>query len=437
MGDTKKTHWIKPQCDKFDLDDDGRSVAEIKDFIMSLDPKGADTAASAYQDAATRLATTLDAIDEVSGELAKIWEGDSSVKAQKALKLLHETVRNLSDGLQRMGKPLNQLADKIREHQDFVENTMFAWSDQPTNVFGKPITWDDSAWGAYKTIDKGWETGSQDELAGQHLRALTNDLYHIYVQFPDSVQKNLPDIKDPSPPDPKDTKDNFDPRDLLKQHPYNPGGNGDLDLNGPDSPDGGGLDRPEFPGGDTGLDGTGGDGTGRDGTGADGTGQNGTGTGGVGNGAGIDGSRVGDRTGADTSTASAPNIPDPSRTGVGDSPNGNDSRSTNLSDFNTPTHDGSPSPTASPTSHSSTNGTSNGTSSGGTTGVSGAVAAPAQGASTVRTGNAAGGMGVPVVPHGGGHGGNEERTSEMFSWLKEEDDVWTGPLDGVVNGHIG
>ncbi|MEU0565522.1 WXG100 family type VII secretion target [Nonomuraea sp. NPDC005983] len=431
MGDTKKTHWIKPQSERFDVDDGGRSVAEIKNFITSLEPKSAETAATAYQDAATRLATTLDALDEVSGELAKIWEGDSSVKAQKALKLLHETIRNLSDGLHRMGKPLNQLADKLREHKDFVENKSYAWSD---NQFTFNDDWKDF----WYTIDKGVEWGSQNELAGKHLAVLSKDLLEIYRQFPDYVQKDLPDIKDPSGSDSRDTKDtkvNFDPRDLLKQHPYNPGGNGDLDLNGPDSPDGGGTDRSDFPGGDTT-----GDGTGRDGTGADGTGQNGTGasTGGVGNGTGIDGSRAGDRTGADTSTASAPNIPDPSQmNGVGDSPNGNDSRSTNLSDFRTPTHDGSPTLTASPTSSPTSYSNTNGTSSGGTTGVSGSVAAPAPGASAVRAGNGAGGMGVPVVPHGGGHGGGEERASEMFSWLKEEDDVWTGPVDGVVNGHIG
>ncbi|MGP3938016.1 hypothetical protein [Nonomuraea sp. KM88] len=73
MADSsKKTHWIRHGLGDFTVDDDGRSVAEIRTFIMSLDPDGVKTAATAYRSAASVLARTLDTIDDVSAELARI-----------------------------------------------------------------------------------------------------------------------------------------------------------------------------------------------------------------------------------------------------------------------------------------------------------------------------------------------------------------------------
>lgn len=50
------------------------------------------------------------------------------------------------------------------------------------------------------------------------------------------------------------------------------------------------------------------------------------------------------------------------------------------------------------------------------------------------TGN---GMGMPFMPMGGGGAGAEERTNEGGTWLTEDDDVWGGETEGVVNDRIG
>jgi hypothetical protein len=47
------------------------------------------------------------------------------------------------------------------------------------------------------------------------------------------------------------------------------------------------------------------------------------------------------------------------------------------------------------------------------------------------------GTGMPFMPMGGGGAGAEERTNEGGTWLTEDDDVWGGETEGVVNDRIG
>ncbi|WP_113702592.1 WXG100 family type VII secretion target [Nonomuraea lactucae] len=427
---TKKTHWIKTSCGNFDVDDDGRSVAEVKDFITSLDPVGVETAATAYIDASTKLAATLDVIDEVSGELAKIWEGEASVEAQKALRLLHDTIINLSTGLDHMGKPLETLGAKIREHKDFVENGTATWS----NPIGDPGSWDDSMPGYFRTIDKGWEWGSQDELAGQHLRALTKDLYESHVRFPDYVQKELPNIQDSTVPGPDTTK--VDTPHIPRVNPASYNG----DLSGIGSGQNG-LNRSGYPDGSdfgrTGLDGT------NDPRFPDGTrdpdqlrlpgDQNGPGD------PTNQGTGRPDQNGQPGVSSTNPKFPDnPNGTHL----NGTDPRSTNLSDYTPPKIDNSPNSPFSPTStNPSTSYAPNSSPISGTgpgTGLGhGLTAGDAAALRAANGANGTGGMGMPMLPLGATGTGGEERTNETSTWLKEEDDVWVGKLENVVDGQIG
>ncbi|NUW30214.1 WXG100 family type VII secretion target [Nonomuraea sp. SMC257] len=473
----KATHWIKTQCDNFSVDDDGRSVAEVKNFILKLAPETFDGAATAYADAAERLAKTLDVIDEVSGELAKIWKGKASVDAQKALRQLHDTIVNLSGGMDGMAKPMQHLADRVREHTDFVQNKAMAWSD---NQF----TFNDSVADFYHTIDQGIEWGSQDELAGKHLAAFNKDLYEAYAHFPDFVQKDLPDIKDPTPPGADGIKDvNFD-------NPFKKGGvmpagynggdfnGGGLNGNGINTPGGGlGLDDPSKRDGGSGdvnvpgMPGGPGGSTPGGGTGGD------TGTGGVGTPGGIDTSGGVNTPGGGVTdpsqggTTPGTHITDPSK-GITDPSKGitmpGGSTATQLADYQRPnvpdatTSGWNPTSYTSPTTtgpnsttnpHSTSspygaynpNGTYNPNGASTADGVSttgrgdGSAAANAQ-QLAARGSTSAGGLGsgFPVGHMGGGGGGEQESDRQSQYWLHIDDEHWTeGAYDDAVSDKLG
>ncbi|MEV0591859.1 WXG100 family type VII secretion target [Nonomuraea cavernae] len=447
----KQTHWIKKQCMNGDLDDDGRSVAEIKNFIKALDPVATETASTSYKDASARLVKTLEEIDKVSVELGKIWEGKASVEAQKALRLLHDTIVNLSDGLEKMSKPLASLSDTIREHQDFVNSNSFAWSQEWSG------SWDDSTPGWFKTIDKGVEWGSQDELAGQHLRAFTNDLAKIHQQIPDTVEKNLPSITAPALPTPT-----YKPVDLgdtpkypkngpQDTNPYgnNPNGNNpnpyDNNPNGnnpsvtnPNVTDPNATDPNA-----TDPNATDPNATDPNATNPNVTDPNGNGPGNTDN---VNGNIPGtDQPGIDPASLN------PDGTNGSANPNGTDPRSTGLSDYQPPKLDTAPISTIGPNSSTSPttilpagNPSATAVPGGGIpgTGTNVGTNLPVNmnGSTSLRAGgNMTGmnGMGMPFMPMGGmGAGGGEERTSESSTWLVEDDDVWGGPAKEVVDDTI-
>ncbi|MEV0196935.1 WXG100 family type VII secretion target [Nonomuraea sp. NPDC050691] len=476
----KATHWIKTQCDNFSVDEGGRSVAEVKNFITMLSAETFEGAATAYSDAAGRLAQTLDTIDEVSAELAKIWKGKASVEAQKALRQLHDTIVNLSGGMEGMAKPMQTLADRVREHKDFVEGGTATWS----NPVGDMGSWDDSVGGVFRTIDKGWETGSQDELAGKHLGVFNKDLYEAYARFPDFVQKDLPDIKDPVLPTDNQSKNvNFDDSPFkgnrVTPTGYSGGdftgggvngdgtnGSGGLNLDDPSKRDGGSGDVngpgvpgvPGGPGGSTPGGGTDG-GSGRGGVGS---------PGGIGTPGGVDTPGGGVTDPSQGATTPGSHITDPSK-GLTDPSKGittpGGSTATELADYQLPkvpdattsgwnpnnttwptpspnsttnphttsTPYGVPNPNANPNAASAADGVS-------TTGrFDSSSAANAQ--QLAARGGGAGGMGtgVPMVPmHGGGGGSEQERDRESQYWLHTDDDDWTGgALDGVVSDRLG
>ncbi|MGP3938015.1 hypothetical protein [Nonomuraea sp. KM88] len=108
------------------------------------------------------------------------------------------TIRNLCGGIDRMDGPLDALGETLRHHKNVVENTSGSWSKVTFDLLGSI---NDSVPDFSRTIDHGWEFGSQDELAGRHLRALNNDLAEIFPRFPDSVEKELPRINPQAGPE--------------------------------------------------------------------------------------------------------------------------------------------------------------------------------------------------------------------------------------------
>ncbi|MCA2224270.1 hypothetical protein [Nonomuraea aurantiaca] len=454
----KKTHMIKTSCPPLEVDDDGRSVAEVKNFVKSLDPTAVKQAGNAYLDACSTLAGAQKVIEQINVEMAKCWGGKASVEAQEALRVLHATVRELSDKLNWMGRPLQSLGERLVEHQEFMDKSGLAWSD---NTF----TFDDSSPGWYRTMDKGVEWGSQDELAGQHLRLLNDDLTLTYQQLPDSFHKEVPDIKDPAGVPPPVTPLNTDFS--------NPGGPG-----GPGGP-GNGYNGYNDTGGYNGTGDNGGLGDNGRGIGSDGSNRNGVDTpttpkfpndtqtpDPTGNGT-TDPTKGATVPGATDPTKGATDptggITDPTKgltdptkgmtdptSGLTDPTKGLSApTSTKLEDFQppsdwNPTHTPTSTPNSNPTitspnanfpSSPNSSSPSSGplTSAGGSGGMASALPTTQAGLKA-GTGN---GMGMPFMPMGGAGGGTEERTNEGGTWLTEDDDVWGGETDGVVSDRIG
>ncbi|GAA3615694.1 hypothetical protein GCM10022419_121230 [Nonomuraea rosea] len=429
--DLKAVHPIRlNESASFSVNDDGRSVAEIKTFIQMLNPAIIQRAAASYLAASDKLLSMCQTLSSGSTAMATVWEGPSSVEAQQSLRTLYATIRELALKFEAVGLPLEGLGRRLLEHQDFVENKSGAWSD---NTY----TFDDSMAKRVQTMDKGVEHGSQDEMAGQHLRLLNDDLRNVYVQWPVGVYKVVPDIKPPALPDP----------DLTA-----PPGPGDyrvdpIVLNGPGSEyqspgidDIGatptiGSDPAGLPQGTLNPDGTyrnesldpstiGADGRYPDGTypndGDPGTGDlNGTTPNGV------------------NPTGAYPNGVNPNLTanaGVPDTsgPNTPDSRTT-LEDFQRPAGWDPSISTSAQNSGSpySMPGTGPGTGSGGAMIGSGGLPLNARSASVT-------GSGMPFLPMGGaGAGANESEDKENSTWLHEDDDVWGTDTEGAVSDKIG
>lgn len=445
----KQTHMIKTYCPTFGVDDDGRSVAEVKTFVQSLDATAVKQAGNAYLDACSTLAGAQRVIEDINVEMAKCWGGKASVEAQEALRMLHATVRELSDKLNWMGRPLQSLGDRLREHQEFMDKGGLSWAD---NTY----TWDDSMVGWYRTMDKGIEWGSQDELAGKHLRLLNDDLTQTYQNLPDSFHKEIPDIKDPTGATPPVTPYNTDFS--------NPGGTNGLgtggDYNGAGFNDGS-SDGSDKNGGVTNLP----NGTQLPDSSSNGTKDPTNGAtdptngatdptgGGPTNGATDPTKGVTDPTGGVTDPTKG--LTDPTKglndptSGINDPTKGSltSPTSTKLEDFqrptdwnpgnttptntnpnslNTPTSSGSPNNFSSPAAGPLTSARGDGSMAGGLSNTAGMPKA--------GTGN---GMGMPFMPMGGGGAGAEERTNEGGTWLTEDDDVWGGETEGVVNDRIG
>ncbi|MCF6467757.1 hypothetical protein FAF44_04940 [Nonomuraea sp. MG754425] len=412
----------------FSVNDDGRSVAEIENLIRFLQPVCVQRTAASYLAAAEKLSWLNDVLVSQATEMAKVWEGPSSVEAQQALRTLHATIRELATRFKEVGGPLEWLGKRLLEHQDFVKNQSGAWSD---NTF----TFDDSMRKRVITMDKGVRMGSQDEMAGQHLRLLNDDLLKVYEQWPTHVQKVLPDIKPPALPDPDlPAQEDIDNHEVPPVTGTTSAGDfespGIGDIGGPPLTDLEGTGPPgsvltpagAYPDGAVDAGGTGSDGRYPDAAYPDGT---------------IPGTGSPDGTGPDASALdgtgpnAGPDLPaDPGTPGTGGL-NTSDPRTT-LEDFQRPANwDPSTSPphATSPYATPGT-GTGPGTGAGNTAGMGGL---PLNARSAAATGNR-----MPFIPMGGaGAAHNESEEKENNTWLHEDDDVWGGDADDAVSDRIG
>ncbi|GAA2207374.1 hypothetical protein GCM10009850_028320 [Nonomuraea monospora] len=408
----------------FSVDDDDRSVADVTRFFMKIDPAAIESMADSYLAAAGKLTTLQDTLMSQAVVMAQVWEGTPSVESQQSLRALHATARELAAKFKAVGSPLQALSKRLRQHQDFVQDKSGSWS---THNYA---TWDDSIPGYYRTMNGGWEWGSRDELAGQHLRLLNDDLLGIYEQLPATVRKAIPALNPVAPPGPDFT---FDPeRDDYHIDPNliePPGG----DLQGPGL-DGTGMpppvesDLPNLP------DGTSPDLTHPDGDAdSSGTGTNGDVPGSTYSTGGLPGD--GNLNDGNPGTPGTVNTPDQDLTtnaGTPDASAGKPSgASTTLEDFQRPAGWDPGDPASKPNgSHPYA-----------------APAGPGTGGN-VMTGSGAGPLnarlasmtsgGMPFMPMAGaGTGAQESEEREKTTWLLEDDDVWGADTDDAVSEQIG
>ncbi|TYB64384.1 hypothetical protein FXF51_21980 [Nonomuraea sp. PA05] len=413
---------------EFSVEDDGRSVATVTRFFMKIDPATFERMADSYLAAAVKLTTLKDTLMSQAVVMAQVWEGTSSVESQQSLRTLHATARELAEKFRAVGQQLQALGKRLRQHQDFVQDKSGSWS---TNNYA---TWDDSIPGYYRTMNGGWDWGSRDELAGQHLRLLNNDLLGIYEQLPATVRKAIPALNPDALPGPELT---FDPEQddyHIDPNLFKPPG-GDLQgpgLDGtgtppsvesdlPNLPDGTSPDLA-YPDGDADSSGAGTDGEVPGSTNPTG-GMPGDGNLNDGNpstpGMGTTKSGIPDQ---DLTTNAG--IPDTS--GVQPSAGG-----TMLEDFQRPAgwdpgnHASTPNgshPYAAPT----------GPGTGGNL-MTGSGTGPLN----ARPASAVSG-GMPFMPMAGaGTAAGETEEREKNTWLLEDDDVWGGDTDDAVSERIG
>ncbi|NRQ39072.1 hypothetical protein HII36_45710 [Nonomuraea sp. NN258] len=451
---TTKTHHLKPGRGAWGVDNDGRSVAEIEDFLKSLDAKSITQAGEAYLDACSVVATAQYTIKQESFTLSQVWEGKASVEAQKALRTLHATLRELSNKMNQMGRSLELLATVVRQHQEFLEGSgLFELETWNQNF----VTFDDSLPDKYAVYKgngaTGTDFGSQDELAGLHLQQFSDELKGIYDLLPDSVHSELPTISNPVAVDKDPDKVTYPGYDPNRQGGPNLPPYSGSDLSGADRGIGGsGSSTPpssqsssSSPFGPTGPTGPSNQTNPGGGTGGPGS-TDGTGT--------SPGSRTPESSSpspnspTDPSAAQRPGLIDPTNPAITDPTTSTNDTGTKLQDYRPPTTV----PTAQPSTPSYTPPTTPGyTSPGyvtpsvvpgtyaGGTSVGGAAGEHSALVNGTRAATASTGMGMPFMPMGAGAGGGQdEQDRESSTWLHEEDDVWGGgDADGTVGNRLG
>ncbi|MEU1387756.1 MULTISPECIES: hypothetical protein [unclassified Nonomuraea] len=428
-GDVAADHSLRPRDGvSFSVDDDHRNVAGIKSLVMGFDVPSLQRVAASYRAAADRLTSMNETLVSGAAAMAKIWEGPSSVESQQSLRTLHATIRELAEKFRSVAGPLETLCARLLAHKDFVENKSEAWSDNDE-------TWDDSIPGYYQTMNAGYEWGSSDELAGQHLRLLNNDLRKVYEQWPFSIRKVVPDLKAPTAPIPP-----VETLDGPGDHHVGPGSfadpGGDLTGAGLDGVDGilpGDPAAAGLPGDALGADGY------PNGTTPDGLGRDGDPGGVPGGGAG--------GTYPDTPGVSGPNgadgsAPYPGGTGPdtgaglpgGGLPNTRGSATT-LEDFRRPAGWAPDTSTSLPNGGLPATGNGDGIGGGGVGGGGALATGPGALPLNARSASATG-TGMPFLPMGGAAAGESEE-KENSTWLHEDDDVWGNDPGDAVSGKIG
>lgn len=431
---------IRESSPDFDIHGE-QPVARVKQIVESLDAKAFVTAGTAYLNAGTKLAETMQTMEDVAVTLSKIWGDKASAEFQASMRAIYITMKNLKGSCNQIGRQFESMGKTvIPAFKD--TGGAYSWDDD--------FSMDDSLpdlWVGGKDFGEGgasrWFRSDRDG-ATEHLQKLSAEMKKIHDLLPMTVDEDLPKIRRQYEPPPT-----FDPDKFNKNSP----GPGSPSFTTPDfntnpgdygkgtnpSPGPGPWPDPTYPGGTKPGDGTGPGGTGPNGNypgGPDGNGPTSPDFPGQGDGSHNPNLPPGAH-GVDTPRAphdptSGMNTPSARETSLAgheypkvDTPDTAIDTKTGQP-INTDTHAGTGTRTVTGT------GSGHGEGSGyGANGANGGVTqASARGASTSGMG------GFPVAPAGSPPHGQEDKKNEHSTWLHEEDDVYTGHID-AVNHTIG
>ncbi|MEV0346242.1 hypothetical protein AB0H88_10785 [Nonomuraea sp. NPDC050680] len=432
----KKTRWLKPSRGAdWTIDNDDRSATEVKEFIKGISVKEIQDAGASYVDACSVVANAQWVLGQEAEALAKVWEGKASVTAQKALRTIYVALGELSDKLLAMGRPLETLAEVVRQHQEFIDGKL-SEEKRENSSFGLGGDGHDHI--VFNGVLQSGKHGVKldfhnllGKLAGLQLEAFSKDLEAIYSTLPKTVEMELPAIaypvaphekpetvdyrfgerpsagasdRSPSHISPTDTDrsgggpalpagaDSSAPHGERAHFPGDPEDRDRADLSqGPDSSSSdaapGGTNAPRWP---AILDANGNE------------------------------ASPGDPTRGSNDPTSALDRPTNLHTKLADFQRPIDSDSS-------PIHFTPKSPNHPAATDPGNLGASMGSGSGAPATINGIRA------------TATNGTGSPFMPMSGmgGASGQEEKERESATWLHEDDDVWGGDMDGVVHNRIG
>ncbi|MGI5269190.1 WXG100 family type VII secretion target [Nonomuraea sp. CA-218870] len=453
MGETRReTHQLKVGGG-WDARTDGRNVEEVVNFIKGFNVGSITGAADAYKNAHAAVEKAREDIKAQAYKLAEVWEGKASVEAQRGLYQLYQTMGELAAKLKAMHTPLDNLGNVVRQHQAFIDDTwkgvMPTWANQSIGSWNDSVPDVYSAYTGYyngdgkEANDAKTDFGSQDELAGLHLRTFGNDLAHVYNAMPEKVDTSLRDLTTPKPnletpppityppgAQPTGTSPGNGPYNDPYNGPYGGPSNPSNPIVAPYNPDTSGPNTPGL--NDPGL---------IDPIGTDPNGPNppvgttpGTGATPPIHGEGLNRNPATDIPDPNTSLAdynpsttghTPPNTTNPLSTTTGTTPNGT-----------TPTNGFTPTTSG----YNATTGNTPRASTGLTPGAYGGGGRGASGLPQATTISTRAGTGMPpFMPMGGmggAGGGGENQERESTTWLHEDDDLW-GDDTGSVNSRIG
>ncbi|MEV0617176.1 hypothetical protein AB0I81_27910 [Nonomuraea sp. NPDC050404] len=453
----EETYMLKPSCPSWDVDTGGRSVEELVTFFNGLDAtQGVSKAATSYEEARKAIIKAQGEIKTQAIALEKVWEGEASVEAQTALGILHVTMGRLVEAMEPMHQAMDGLTEVVKHHKAFMQDgskgILSTWHGGGSNS-----SWNDSIPDIYSTY-KGYykqgavagtgdavennadhDFGSPDELAGLHLQTFGQDLQAVYARMPNSIETAIPDIKPAEPTIEKPPPVNYPTPNADVRQPYS---------GSPYTPTSGSPQTPNFDGSIPNTDGP--SYTPPNSTNPDTPPVNQPGT-------------PSPNT-PGTPSPNTPGTPDPNQptnpngqtptvpgtTNPGQDPNNPAANvpKTSLQDYqpstNLPNVGNPPNSTPNyntlntPQTQYSPNTPSGPATFGGTTGgVGGSLATPAAANAGTRGANGMGGMPFMPMGMGAGAGAQGEQDRESTTWLHEDDDVWGGDTDSVVNSKIG
>lgn len=180
MGDQGKID-IKPGGDGPKGEYVYKSMAEIKQWILSTDPMTVDGAGMTYNNASSKIEQAVGALATHQAKIMQIWKGPDAELAREALDMLQATGDQLVTRMREMGGALGTYATHLQEAHTKI--------NEKVEVPGGFSSSDTNA--EKEVVQKAYE----DTHAREVLEDLNKWISTVYYnQVPASVEYNLPTV---------------------------------------------------------------------------------------------------------------------------------------------------------------------------------------------------------------------------------------------------